>query len=167
MPRQRPTRRTPHELPRTVTPDGRRLTVRLLRPADREDLVSMYARFGECDRAQGVPPAGEAAIDDWLDGLLDGEHVVAVSRGRLVGHAGLLPCGDCAELLVFVDPRSRGVGVGTRLLRSLLARHDRREAGTVRLSVERDNEAAIALYRTFDFEICSRQRRELVMERRG
>lgn len=166
MSTQRTTRTTTHELPRTVTDDdGRNLTVRLFRPSDREELTNMYARFREHDRAQGIPPTDEPDIHDWLDELLDGEHIVVVYEGRIVGHAGLLPCGDCAELLVFVDPAYCDAGIGTRLLRSLLARHDRRDGSPVRLSVERDNQPAISLYRKFGFEVCSRQRRELVMER--
>lgn len=166
MSTQRTTPSTTQELPRTVTDDdGRTHTVRLFRPSDRDELASMYARFREHDRAQGIPPADEPDIHDWLEGLLDGEHLVVVYEERIVGHAGLLPCGDCAELLVFVDPAYCDAGIGTRLLRTLLDRHDRRDASPVRLSVERDNQPAIALYRKFDFDICARQRRELVMER--
>jgi ribosomal protein S18 acetylase RimI-like enzyme len=56
------------------------------------------------------------------------------------------------ELAVAVVPNARGKGVGSALLESLLerARNDGYEALT--LSVDRDNQGAIALYQQFGFE---------------
>lgn len=147
-------------------------------PVDRDALRAMYDRFDGTDRAQGVPPADPERRHEWLDTLLDGgDNVVAWHDGEAVGHAALLgdpnPDGDSGadgpdshELAVFVDPDYRGAGVGTELLRSLLAYGDRRGVERIFLSVERANRAAVALYRKFDFDVVHRGHLETEMVRK-
>ncbi|AGB15208.1 acetyltransferase [Halovivax ruber XH-70] len=43
-----------------------------------DSLTRMYDRFNPADRAQGIPPTGEAQIRDWLDPLIDTGVNVAV-----------------------------------------------------------------------------------------
>lgn len=82
--------------------------------------------------------------------------------GALVGYAGLaVNRGTHPEAEVHtigVDPSRQGAGIGTALLRTLLARADQRRATTF-LEVRTDNEPAIALYRAHGFEVVGLRKR--------
>ncbi len=132
-------------------------------------LVEMYLQFDPEDRAQGIPPTGEDRIRTWLETLLnDGcVNVVAKHDDGPVGHATLVPDDDGTyELAIFVLREYQGAGVGTELIKSLLAAG--RESGieTVWLTVERWNNAAIALYKNVGFEPSDTNSFELEMAAR-
>ncbi|MBE9375050.1 ribosomal protein S18-alanine N-acetyltransferase [Saccharopolyspora sp. HNM0983] len=80
----------------------------------------------------------------------------------LLGYAGLaVNRGAHPEAEVHtigVDPDHQGLGIGTALLRALLARADERRATTF-LEVRTDNESAIALYRAHGFEVVGLRKR--------
>lgn len=120
-----------------------------------EALVEMYLRFDPEDRAQGIPPIGESAIRAWLDSLTDVDcvNVVAWHGDDPVGHAILVPDRyDASELAIFVIGDYQNAGIGTALIKALMGAG--REAGVERiwLTVERWNQAAVALYRKVGFE---------------
>jgi RimJ/RimL family protein N-acetyltransferase len=87
-----------------------------------------------------------------------GRYVVAELDGAAVGHAFLEPLGDLAaishvfQLTIVVHPGHLGRGIGTTLLKDLLAwaQQDSR-VKKVELRVRATNERAIALYRKFGF----------------
>lgn len=65
---------------------------------------------------------------------------------------------DEAELLtIAVDPKQRGVGIGTRLLGDFLTESQNRGAKTCFLEVAASNSAAIALYKASGFEESGRR----------
>jgi ribosomal-protein-alanine N-acetyltransferase len=75
--------------------------------------------------------------------------------GSLIGYAGLAvlagpPRAEAEVHTMAVDPAAQGHGVGTALLRALLARADE-DAATVFLEVRTDNDAAIRLYERHGF----------------
>lgn len=126
----------------------------------------MYETYDTADRAQGLPPIEATALSRWLDRVLDGLSVLAWHDDRVVGHAGLSRVGvDRYELVIFVDGDYQGAGVGSSILSHLLDAHRERGGGTVALSVDPGNEAAIGLYRKFDFEVRSETALEIEMER--
>jgi ribosomal protein S18 acetylase RimI-like enzyme len=133
-------------------------------------LADMYRAFDPADRAQGIPPTGEAAVADWLDAII-GEgcrNVVAVAAatGAAVGHATLVPDDGVHELAIFVLQAYQGAGVGTELLRTALGHGAATGVERVWLTVERWNAPAVALYRktgfvtsdagSFELEMCLR-----------
>jgi GNAT superfamily N-acetyltransferase len=136
--------------------EGRSITIdRYDETLDRAGLTAMYDAFDPADRAQGIPPTGEARIADWLD-TITGEgtvNVVAVHGETVVGHATLVPDDPeaTAELAIFVLQAYQGASIGTRLIETLLGAG--RAAGIERvwLTVERWNEPAISLYETVGF----------------
>jgi RimJ/RimL family protein N-acetyltransferase len=96
-----------------------------------------------------------------------GRYVVAELDGAPVGHAFLEPLGALAaishvfQLTIVVHPGHLGRGIGTTLLKDLLAWAQRDpRAKKVELRVRATNERAIALYRKFGFrdEGCFRNR---------
>lgn len=122
---------------------------------DRDALVDMYTDFDPAERAQGIPPVGEAAIREWLDHLLcaDCFNVVATHEDRIIGHATLVGDGEGAyELAIFVHQDYQDAGIGTKLLEALLGHAAANGVEHVWLTVERWNKPATYLYQKVGFE---------------
>jgi ribosomal protein S18 acetylase RimI-like enzyme len=153
--------------PRTITDrEARDIDIRVAEPSDRDALVDMYTEFNPADRAQGIPPVKEYAIDNWLDTVLaeDCRNVIAWDGDDAVGHAMLVPDNeDAYELAIFVLGSHQSAGIGTELLKTLLGHAQREDIETLWLTVERWNEPAIALYEKVGFEVCSAESFEIEM----
>jgi [ribosomal protein S18]-alanine N-acetyltransferase len=79
-------------------------------------------------------------------------YLVATEDDRVVGYAGLAILAHEAHVLTIgVSVRHQGRGIGTALLRNLLAEADRRGASSVLLDVRVDNEAAQRIYQRHGF----------------
>ncbi|MBX6365056.1 MAG: GNAT family N-acetyltransferase [Gemmatimonadetes bacterium] len=135
---------------------GRTFRVRYLTPADRPALRAMYRDFEPKRAAQGLPPAGDAALDRWLDRVLaTGTHLVVEVDDVLAGHAMLIPMEEegAAELANFLHQSVRNRGIGTELNR--IAVDLARDAGYRRvwLSVEPSNRAAVRSYEKAGFRL--------------
>ncbi len=129
-------------------------------------LWAMYDTYEVDERVQGLPPLRAPDRRRWVADLLEnGLNVVALHGDRAVGHACLLPYDDTAELVIFVHPAYQQAGIGSRLIRALLALGDGAGVGHVWLSVQRDNHVAMNLYRSVGFETTDRDRIEHEMER--
>lgn len=146
----------PYEAPPRSFTDGAGRGIEIRRYAgDVEPVVAMYRSFDPEDRAQGIPPTGEAAIREWLDSVLadDCINVVAAHDGAVVGHAMLVPDRHGAsELAIFVLAEYQDAGIGTALVEALLGAGRREGVDRIWLTVERWNAPAIALYRKVGFE---------------
>lgn len=90
--------------------------------------------------------------------LAQGHRYLGVRDGaELVGYAGLAVHPDGADVqTIGVQRRHQGAGIGRRLMTALIT-----EAGgrPVQLEVRTDNEPALALYRSFGFQIQGVRRR--------
>ena len=76
----------------------------------------------------------------------------AAGAGGLMGSGGLMTIGETAQILtVGVLPNARRRGVGSLLVRALVARARERHAEEVLLEVRVDNEAAKKLYASEGF----------------
>lgn len=152
---------TPSKEPEPVVTDsfedgaGRHIRVTTydgLSTGERDNLLSMYADWDPEDRTLGLPPREQAERAEWLDRLSDGLHALAWHDDRAVGHTGLsLKEEDAHELLAFVTPSYRNIGVGSMLLSVVLASHAERGGSRVRIRVERTNEPALGFFRKFGF----------------
>jgi len=79
-------------------------------------------------------------------------YLVAEDDGEIVGYAGLLAAGGQADVLtIAVDTARWGRGVGSALLRQLLAEATERGCTEVFLEVRADNARAQRLYRWWGF----------------
>jgi len=79
-------------------------------------------------------------------------YVVADEEGQVAGYAGLLGAGWQGDVLTLAVAADRwGRGIGTALLRALLAEASRRGCTEVFLEVRTDNKRAQDLYRRHDF----------------
>ena len=142
--------------PRTITDrEGREIDLTEADATDLESLVETYLAFDPKDRAQGIPPTGEDAIREWLELLAaeDSLHVVAYHDDDAVGHVMLVADREERyELAIFVLQPYQGAHIGTELVRTGLGLAQARGIEFVWLSVERWNEAAVALYEKIGFE---------------
>ena len=146
--------------------EGRAVEVRESGREDYEALVGMYEAFDPADRAQGIPPVDTEAVREWVDTILPGDSVsvVATHDDRPVGHAILVPDrAEGYELAIFILAEYQGAGIGTELLARLLGQGQEAGVEHVWLTVERWNDAAIALYRKVGFETSGSESFELEM----
>jgi len=123
------------------------LQLRLMTTADLDAVIALeLALFGE-----------EAWSRQMLLGELDQQpasrfYLVAEDAGMLVGYAGLLAAGGQGDVLtIAVDTGRWGQGVGSELLRQLLAEAKRRACTEVFLEVRADNTRAQRLYHWWGF----------------
>lgn len=147
--------------------EGRDIAVTRADSDDHDALLEMYLDFDPGDRAQGVPPAREEEIDQWLSNVLPGDcyNLVSWHGDDAVGHTMLVPDrSDGYELAIFVLDDYQGALIGTELVRALLGWGQREGIERVWLTVERWNEPAIRLYEKVGFETTDTESFELEME---
>jgi ribosomal protein S18 acetylase RimI-like enzyme len=143
--------------------EGRLVEIRPYEDEDFDAVVEMYADFDPADRAQGIPPATESRVRDWLENLLDGLNVVAWDGDRAVGHATLVPDEDASELAIFVHQDYQRAGIGSEPIRALLGYGQADGVEKVWLTVERWNHAAVNLYESVGFETTGTESFEIEM----
>ncbi|WP_440010377.1 N-acetyltransferase family protein [Halomicrococcus sp. SG-WS-1] len=144
--------------------EGRDIDVCPYEEGDEEALVEMYVDFDPADRAQGIPPATESRVRDWVETLGEGLNVVAWHEDEVAGHATLVPDGNGSyELAIFVHQRYQRAGIGSQLIRALLGHGKANGVDHVWLTVERWNRAAVSLYRDVGFETTDSESFELEM----
>ena len=144
--------------------EGREIVIRPMTDDDYEAVVEMYVDFDSADRAQGIPPATESRVRDWVDNLLDGLNVVAMHDDRAAGHATLVPdSDDASELAIFVHQEYQRAGIGSRLIEGLLGHGRANGVEKVWLTVERWNHAAVSLYEKVGFETTGTESFEIEM----
>lgn len=155
----------PPRCPRYVDGDGDAYVLRPYRPSDRSSLVDMYLQMDTDSRTLGLPPVTERRIQDWLDGLTrDGWSLVANRDDRIVGHVGVTPASESEpHLVVFVHQDWRNRGIGSQLLRQMIAYADEWGHDGLALTVTGDNRRAIAIYDNLGFDVVGRLRTEIEM----
>lgn len=149
------------------TRGGRMVEVREY-DGERDALKRMYEEFDPADRAQGIPPVREDALERWLDTVLEGINVAAWCDERAVGHATLVSDEemDAHELAIFVLQSHQGKGIGSHLMRGTLALAYGHGVRDVWLTVERWNHAAVRLYKKMGFKKTSQESFEIEMATR-
>jgi len=151
---------------RYTTRDGRKLTLRLIRPADAPLLEELFYRLSPESRwrrfhalTDGIPPervAEQAGImadvdNRTLEGAVvavakevDGEHIVGVVR---LARPPSKPDAEEAEAAVVVLDAYQGQGVGSELLQRMLQLAQRMEVKRILAVFQPDNAGAIHLFR--------------------
>lgn len=99
-------------------------------------------------KAWGRP--GDTAMIALVDGFPAGAAWYRLFRGDAPGYGFVDEV--TPELAIAVVPSARGIGVGSALLVALLERARADGHAALSLSVARENDAAIALYRAHGFE---------------
>lgn len=156
----------PPRCPRFEGKDGTPLLVRPYESDDRDALVSMYADLDQYSRAMGLPPATVPQIDDWLERLCaNGWNLIALDGDRAIGHVAVVPADASApEFLIFVHQDYQNDGVGTELIKQLVAYAADRDHSGLTLEVSKGNKRAITVYQNVGFDVAKRKLSELEME---
>ena len=151
---------------RYTTRDGRKLTLRLIRPVDAPLLEELFYRLSPESRwrrfhalTDGIPPervAEQAGImadvdNRTLEGAVvavakevDGEHIVGVVR---LARPPSKPDAEEAEAAVVVLDAYQGQGVGSELLQRMLQLAQRMKVKRILAVFQPDNAGAIHLFR--------------------
>jgi len=105
------------------------------------------------------------AWEKWNASHLSDCRFVAREGDQIVGWAALSPASSrcvyagVAEVSVYVAASARGRGVGTALLRALVAESERQGIWTLQAGIFPENEASIALHRACGFRTVGHRER--------
>lgn len=155
----------PARCPRAYDDEGRPYIVRPFDDGDDDALLGMYDDMDREPPTLGLPPATHEHRKRWLSSLTEnGLNFVAEVDDRIVGHIAAVPADDHnPELVVFLHPGYRGRGIGTELLKHLVAHAEERGAESLRLTVSSGNRRAIHVYDNLGFDAVDRLKRKLEM----
>ncbi|NIZ02518.1 GNAT family N-acetyltransferase [Thalassospira lucentensis] len=140
------------------------MDIRAMTSSDGNGVVDIYRRGLQSGHASFQENAGHWS--DWDQGHLDICRLVASEPdGQICGWAGLSGVsGRCvyqgvAEISVYVDPDCHGQGVGSMLLRRLIAESEKHGFWSLEAGIFPENQASIALHEKHGFELVGRKRR--------
>ena len=139
------------------------ISVRPMVASDADDVLAIYRAGIETGNAtfETAVPAWPV----WDAAHLAGHRFVAVDAGRVLGWAALSPVSDrcvyagVAENSVYVHPEARGRGVGTALLRALVASTEAAGIWTLQTGIFPENAASVALHEKAGFRVVGRRER--------
>lgn len=156
----------PPRCPRFTNKEKEALIARPYRSEDFETLVDMYEDLDSYSRTMGLPPSGRPQIENWLLNLMDrGWGLVAHRGDRIVGHVAATPEDSASpEIVIFVHQDVRDLGIGTELMKQLLAYAADKNHARLSLEVSSGKERAISVYENIGFAVVESTLRELQME---
>src|SRR5947207_4723478 len=115
-----------------VLKDGRRVGIRLYRPADKEGLISMYAGLSQEALRWSMPPYNSQRIERWTSNMENTIALIAHDMNRIVGHLqisiGTSPrFREMGDLFIYLHQEYQNVGLGTSLMnQAITLAHERR-----------------------------------------
>ena len=140
-----------------VLKDGRRVGIRLYRPADKEGLISMYAGLSQEALRWSMPPYNSQRIERWISNMENTITLIAHDENRVVGHLqisiGTSPrFREMGDLFIYLHQEYQNVGLGTALMNQAITLARERRLHRVELTVVADNHRAIHLYEKVGFQ---------------
>jgi len=136
------------------------VTIRKAEPSDAEGIWKCYTAPQAVRNTLQLPYRSLESVRELLNKTGQGDHIlVAAIDGEVVGVIGLHTCSrprvnHKAEVGMMVRDDWQGKNVGTAMMQAVTDLVDRwLNLTRIELTVFTDNEAAIALYRKFGFEI--------------
>lgn len=145
----------PPRCPRYIDSAGKAVIIRPLELGDRRPLQRMYDSFSGGHQTKGLPPATVEERAEWLDRLIEiGWNLVAVIDNDIIGHVAVSPVSaDEPEFIIFVHPDFQDRGIGSEMIRQVIAHAASRSHEALSLFVSVDNDRAIQVYENIGFKI--------------
>ena len=133
------------------TKSGRAVELRFLSTDDRSGLVGFFSSLSPQALQWGMPPYTEEVIDRWIGNLANLIALVAVHGKAIVGYAmiskGTHPRRQgVGDLAIYLHQDFQNDGLGTAMLRRLLALAKDEGLHKVTVHVIADNKPAVSLY---------------------
>ena len=152
--------------PRFFDSEGRSVLIRPYRPTDWDDLQTMYSDVDAANSTLGVPPASVDEVKDWLANLIAvGWNLLAFDDDQAIGHVAIAPAdANQPHLVVFVHPDDQNRGIGTELLKHLIAYAADRKHDALTLSVAVDNKEMLGVATNLSFDVTDRLPMEYSMK---
>lgn len=160
------TEHCPPRCPRFVDTEGVPRIARRYESGDFDAVVDMYDDLDRFSRTQGIPPATRPAIERWLSSLVEkGWNLVVEDDSRIIGHAAAVPASvPVPELVIFLHQSVRNRGIGSELLRHLIAHADAQDYDGLTLTVSSGNSRAITVYDNIGFDERTRSGDDIEMD---
>lgn len=145
----------PPRCPRFRDDTGTPMLVYPYEEINRDGLRAMYEEFDAENRTKGLPPATVSQLETWLDQLTtSGWNLVTVCNDQVVGHVSVAPVeAREPELVIFVHPEFQNRGIGTEMLKQVIAYADHHDHDGLSLIVASDNARAITVYENIGFDV--------------
>lgn len=134
-------------------------TIRAMRAEDAEDIFELYNQEAFRAGMLALPYESFESVKSWLEPRSPRDLLYAAELdGKVVGASSLRPFlgrrAHAAEFWIGVHENFGGKGIGSQLLAAMIDTADNwLNISRIEMTVFTDNEAAIALYRKFGFEI--------------
>ena len=136
--------------------DGRKVTVRPLRPEDKEGLVRFYAGLTPEVLHWALPPYDRARVERFFGDQEQLFGLVAECDGSIVGHLHVFRYPSrmrhLGELIIYLDQDYGNKGLGTEMMKRALTLARAKGLHRVQLSVIDGNEGAIHVYEKVGFK---------------
>ncbi|MEJ2766836.1 GNAT family N-acetyltransferase [Photobacterium sp. MCCC 1A19761] len=145
------------------------MKIRKMCSADLSALYEIYKDKEVVNNNRYLPDIKREEFDSMFN---DSQHnfVAVDSTGEILGHLSIFTADKprlmhCASFGIAVDKASRGMGVGRFLMEHLLSYCDEKlDLVRLELEVHSNNAAALALYKSFGFEIEGTKRKAVRVE---
>ncbi|MDY6950538.1 MAG: GNAT family N-acetyltransferase [Thermodesulfobacteriota bacterium] len=133
---------------------GRSVHVRAYEASDFEALRKMYDDYDPKGLECGLPPPDDQVRLRWLNHMVSELfNVLALYRGRVIGHAALAFSDSCLcpEYLVFIQKGFRDSGIGTVLSQTMKKVAEEAGCEKILLTVRTANRRAIRVFERVGF----------------
>jgi putative acetyltransferase len=143
--------------------DGREVTLQLLKPSDKENLLMMFSTMTEDALKWALPPYGEEWIDRKLKNIPNMIPLVAFHDSNIVGFSTINKHHKerrrgIGDMGIFLHQVFHNVGLGTAMTKRLLALAVEQGLHRIQLEVIEGNKAAVRLYEKVGFRVEGKMR---------
>lgn len=138
--------------------NSREVTLRLLKPDDRDRLLLMFSTMSAKALEWGMPPYTGETIDRWISNIERSIPLVAIIDEKIVGFAAIYRHSHSrsrgvADFGIYVHQDYHNLGLGTIMSERALSIAEDQGLHRVFLHVVEDNTAAVHLYKKLGFAV--------------
>ena len=138
--------------------DKREVVLRYLTVDDKDKLFQMFSSMSKKALRWSMAPYTIESIERWTNNLPNLIPLVAEHEGVIVGYAAIFKFPNqrrkgIGDLAIYLHQNFHNVGLGTAMTKRLLQLATRDKMHRIALTVVKENEIALTLYKKFGFQI--------------